>query len=140
MRSALLLILALANAAPASAQRLGARTTDPATMVSQMNSASPDEEMRTAIAAADAHPLGSAENPVRVAGPEGERAYLERLRCTDGSAPQAGNRRPAGVGPYGSVVAAYDVACGQARRRIVFDMYEEEYVETRAPDGFMLAR
>ena len=38
------------------------------------------------VAAAEAHPLGSLENPVRVGGPDGERAYLARLRCTNGSA------------------------------------------------------
>jgi hypothetical protein len=129
-------------AAPAVAQhqpRLGARTTSPEAMVAQMNPASPEEEISQAIAAADAHPLGSQENPVRVAGPDGERAYLARLHCADGVAVRVGARREAGVGPYGSVVGAYDVACASGPSRIVFDMYQEEHQETRAPAGFTLA-
>ena len=103
-------------AAPAAAQRLGARTASPEAMVAQMSQASPEEEMRALVAAADAHPLGTAENPVRVGGPEGERAYLAQLRCADGGAPRIGARREAGVGAFGSVVAAYEVDCGARRR------------------------
>ena len=85
-------------AAPAAAQqpRLGQRTTSPEAMVAQMNQASPEEEMRALAAAADAHPLGTLENPIRVGGPQGERAYLARLRCADGAAPRIGARREAG--------------------------------------------
>src|ERR1700733_6698329 len=93
-------------AAPALAQdhpRVGARTTSPEAMVAQMNPASPEEEMSQLIAAADAHPLGTLENPARAAGPDGERAYLVRLHCTDGAAVRIGARREAGIGPYGSV-------------------------------------
>ena len=57
-----------------------------------MSPASPEEEMRALVAAADAHPLGTLENPVRVGGPDGERAYLARLRCADGAGAQ--DRRP----------------------------------------------
>jgi hypothetical protein len=132
------LALVAALAAPASAQNLGARTTSPETMIAQMSPLSPEDEMRQSIAAADAHPLGSVENPIRVAGPDGERAYLARLRCADGSAPRVGARTDAGVGAYGSVVAAYEVGCAAAGR-LVFDMYQAEHVETRAPAGFTLA-
>ena len=109
-------------------------------MVAQLNRASPEEEMRALAAAADAHPLGTAENPVRVGGPVGERAYLGHLRCADGAAPRVGARGEAGIGAFGSMVAAYEVACGAAAGRIVFDMYHEEHVETRAPAGFTFAR
>jgi hypothetical protein len=129
-------------AAPALAQhepRVGARTTSPEAMVAQMNPASPEEEMSQLIAAADAHPLGTLENPVRVAGPDGERAYLARLHCADGAGARIGARHEAGIGPYGSVVGAYDVACAAGNSRIVFDMYQEEHQETRAPAGFTLA-
>lgn len=132
-------LLALAIAAPAAGQRLGARTTSPEAMVAQMDQASPDDEMRRLIADAGAHPLGTAENPVRVAGPDGERAYLGRLRCANGSNVAIGPRSAAGIGAFGSVVAAYDLTCGSERHRIVFDMYQEENVETRAPAGFTLA-
>jgi hypothetical protein len=125
-------------AAPAAAQRLGVRTASPEAMVAQMRQDSPEEEMRALVAAADAHPLGSAENPVRVGGPVGERTYLAHLRCAGGDAPRIGARREAGVGAFGSVVAAFEVGCGDATNRIVFDMYHEEHVETRAPAGFTL--
>jgi hypothetical protein len=130
-------------AAPALAQqqpRLGARTTSPEAMVAQMRQVSPEEEMREQIAAADAHPLGTVENPVRVGGPEGEHAYLGRLRCPDGTVPRVGGRSDAGVGAFGSRVSAYALTCGAASARIVFDMYHEEHVETRAPAGFTLVR
>ena len=129
-------------AAPALAQhqpRVGARTTSPEALIAQMNQGSPDEEMSRMIAAADQHPLGSLENPVRVAGPEGERAYLARLRCSDGAPVRIGARREAGVDPYGSVAGAYDVSCASGDSRIVFDMYQEEHQETRPPAGFTLA-
>ena len=141
MRTPLIAALLLV-AAPALAQhepRVGARTTSPDAMVAQMNPASPEEETSQLIAAADAHPLGSLENPVRVAGPDGERAYLARLHCADGAAARIGARHEAGVGPYGSVVGAYDVGCAAGSSRIVFDMYQEEHQESRAPAGFTMA-
>jgi hypothetical protein len=134
-----ILILAAAIAAPAAAQqqpRLGQRTTSPEAMVAQMNPASPEDETLALIAAAEAHPLGSAQNPIRVAGPQGERAYLARLRCPGGAAPRIGPRAEGGVGAYGSVVSAYDLSCGNAVSRLLFDIYQEEHVETRAPAGF----
>ena len=140
MRSLPLIACLLVSAAPALGQTLGARTTSPETMAAGLSRQSPEEELRALIAAADAHPLGTLENPVRVGGPEGERAYLGHLRCADGATPQVGARRQAGVGAFGSVVASYDVACGPAAGRIVFDMYHEEHVETRAPAGFSYAR
>jgi len=143
MRKPLILIAFLA-AAPVAAQqpgqpRLGARTQAPDRMVGAMSQVSPEEEMRALAAAADAHPLGSLENPVRVGGPEGERAYLGRLRCPDGRTPQVGARREAGPGAFGSVTAAYELNCGAVAARILFDMYHEEHRETRAPAGFTLA-
>ena len=140
MRTPLIAAL-LILAAPALAQqrpRVGARTTSPDAMVAQMNPVSPEEENSRLIAAADAHPLGSLENPVRVAGPDGERAYLVRLHCPDGTAARIGMRRDAGIGPYGSLVGAYDVGCAGGTSRIVFDMYQEENQETRPPAGFTL--
>jgi len=138
-----LIALILLAATPAFGQqsgqpRLGARTQSPEQLLGEMNRLSPEEEMRQQVEAADAHPLGTVENPVRVGGPEGEHAYLGRLRCADGSAPQIGTRRDAGVGAFGSVVGAYELACGPQVSRIVFDIYHEENVETRAPAGFTL--
>ncbi len=140
-----LIALAILAGAPAYAQpaapaqpQLGARTQSPADMVNAMNRVSPEEEMRQLAAAADAHPLGTVENPIRVGGPEGEHAYLGKLRCADGAIPRIGARHEAGVGAFGSVVGAYDLGCGTETRRVVFDMYQEEHVETRAPAGFTL--
>jgi hypothetical protein len=140
MRRFLILLFPLISA-PVAAQELGQRTTSPDAMVAQMSQASPEEEMRQAIAAADAHPLGTLENPVRVGGPEGEHAYLGRLRCADGATPRIGARSNAGVDAFGSLAAAYELSCSAAApAHIVFDMYHEEHVETRAPAGFTLAR
>lgn len=138
MRFLIPALLVLTAAAPAAAQRLGARTTSPTAMAAELRQIGPEEEMRALIAAAEAHPLGTAENPVRVGGPDGERAYLQRLRCAGGAAPLIGDRSNAGIGAFGSVVAAYVLACGNSRHRIVFDMYHEEHVETRAPADFTL--
>jgi hypothetical protein len=139
MRILFALLVSVCLAAPVAAQRLGARTTSPEQMIAQMDQNGPEEELRRLVAEADRHPLGSVENPVRVGGPEGEHAYLGRLRCADGAVPTVGTRSTAGVGAFGSVVAAFDVACGAEHHRIVFDMYHEEHVETRAPAGFTLA-
>ena len=99
--------------------------------------------LREAIAAAEAHPLGSRQNPVRVAGPSGERAYLARLRCADGSVPRIGPRSNAGVGVFGTVVDVFPLDCGSAapgRVSLVMDMYHSSHREERAPPGFTLAR
>ena len=138
MRALPLILTVFILASPASAQRLGERTTSPETMVGQMDRSSPEDEMRALVAAADAHPLGSVRNPIRVGGPDGERAYLARLRCADGTAPRSGARRDAGVGAFGSVVGAVAVNCGDAAVPLVFDIYHAEHVETRAPAGFTL--
>jgi hypothetical protein len=94
--------------------------------------------MARMVAAAAAYPLGTIENPVRVGGPEGERAYLARLTCEDGTPLRVGTRSDAGQGAFGSVASAYAVACGGTTRRIVFDMYHAEHVENRAPPGFAI--
>lgn len=98
-----------------------------------------DAVLQQAIAAAAAHPLGSAANPIRVAGPEGTQAYLARLKCADGSAPVIGARKAGGVGAYGSLVDLYPIDCGAAapgKLDLLVDIYHEENVERRAPPGF----
>ena len=97
--------------------------------------------MESQAAAAAVHALGTVQNPVRVGGPEGERAYLARLRCSDGAAPRIGARSAAGIGPYGSVTASYALDCGAAQPgavAVVLDMYHEEHRETRPPLGFRI--
>lgn len=116
---------------------IGQRTAPPGRLIAGA-SLIPDAAEDPTIAAAAAFPLGSAENPVRVGGPEGERAYLSRLRCADGSSPRLGARSDGGVGAFGSLVGAYRLSCGAATTNVVMDMYHEEHVEDRAPQGFTI--
>lgn len=139
--ASLFLAAALA-AAPASAQKLGERTVPPEQLLAELGLGVSDEELARAIAAADAHPLGTLENPVRVGGPAGERAYLARLRCGDGAVPRVGARVTGEIGAFGTIVDIYPLDCGAAApgsTRIVMDMYHSEHDEVRAPAGFSLA-
>jgi hypothetical protein len=140
MRSLALLPLLLLAAGPvAAAPKLGARTQPPQQIAP--GSVDPEAEIREAIAAADGHPLGSIANPVRAAGPEGERAYLARLRCADGKTPGIYPRGKGGVGAYGSLVDLFALDCGAAapgRVEVAMDAYQEEHVETRALGGFAI--
>ncbi|MDT9599205.1 hypothetical protein [Sphingosinicella rhizophila] len=136
----------LAAAAAFSSQALAApkpgdRTISPEKLLEQMGSGVSDAELERAVAEADAHPLGTNANPVRVGGPEGEHAYIGRLRCADGSAPKVGQRGSAGVGAFGTVVDLYPLDCGAAapgKFDLVMDMYHEEHRENRAPAGFRI--
>ena len=137
----MILSAAIASAAAAADDKLGARTMTPEQMLAEMGLGVSDEELERAIAAAAAHPLGSAANPVRVGGPSGERAYIARLRCGDGSRPKVGQRGSAGVGAFGTIVDRYPLDCGAAapgRLDLVMDMYHAEHREERAPTGFAI--
>lgn len=129
-------------AAPAAAQpQPGDRTISPEQMLRDLGLGPDQDDLRAAIEAAQAHPLGTVRNPVRVGGPDGERAYIARLRCADGNAPQVGERGSAGVGAFGTIVDVYPLDCGSAapgRFDIVMDMYHAEHRETRAPTGFTI--
>ncbi|SMF61492.1 hypothetical protein [Allosphingosinicella indica] len=133
--SALLAGSALLHAAPPREE-----SPVPRDLINAVDAQSPDAESDALAAVAAANPLGSKENPVRVGGPEGERAYLARLRCADGKAPQIGARSEAGAGGFGSVVASFAVTCpGAAPQAVIMDMYHEEHDETRAPAGLTLS-
>ena len=142
MRFPVLALCVATLAQPASAQQqpaqpgLGARTQSPEALFREMSSETPEQEMTRLVAAAAAYPLGTIENPVRVGGPDGERAYLARLSCADGTPLRVGTRSEAGQGGFGTIATAYGVACGGTTRRIVFDIYHQEHVENRAPAGF----
>lgn len=87
------------------------------------------------------HPLGSAKNPVRAAGPAGQRQYLSRLICEDGEPMSVFSRvGSSGIGPYGSIMDIYNVICdtenGVVEHRVYMDMYHSDYVETRPAAGF----
>ena len=144
MRRILLALTALAVAAPAAAAapKPGDRTVSPEALLAELGAGVSDAELARVAAEAERHPLGTAANPVRVGGPDGARAYVARLRCADGSTPKVGASSAAGVGAYGTVVAAWPLDCGAAAPGafpLVIDMYHEEHRETRAPEGFTLA-
>ena len=86
-------------------------------------------------------PLGSRENPVRAEGPPGQRAYLARLRCSNGRRPEFGRMGSAGMSPYGNIVDIYRVECrgGEpAVSEVFIDMYHRGHRETRAVPGFTI--
>jgi hypothetical protein len=92
-----------------------------------------------ALKAAEAHPLGSKDNPVRADMPGGQRAYLSRLRCADNAAPGYRRSGNLGAGVFGSIVDAYDVHCeGAEPVTVVMDMYFRGYTEARAVEGFRI--
>src|ERR671914_47081 len=97
MRIILLVASFFAIAAPAAAQNLGARTAAPQSHLPAGALAPGQDDLAQAIAVAEAHPLGSLANPIRVGGPAGERAYLLRLRCADRTVPRIGERGQGGV-------------------------------------------
>jgi hypothetical protein len=132
---------ALLVAVPASATPPREQSPAPKDLLAAVGSGNSDAELQAAIAAAAAHPLGSLQNPVRVGGPEGEQAYLARLRCGDGSAPKIGAKAAGGVGAYGSVVDSFALDCSPAAPgsvSLAFDIYHQEHVEQRAPAGFRI--
>lgn len=124
------------SAMPASAQRA-----TPRQMLEEMGRAPSRQEVARAVDRARERPLGTAANPVRVSGPGGERAYIDRLRCADGSAPRVGQRYNDGVGAFGTIVDVYPLDCGDAgpgRFNLVMDMYHDDHEEMEAPAGFTL--
>ena len=102
--------------------------------------ANSDDALAAAIAAADHHPLGTLDNPIRAAGPDGAKAYLARLRCADGSVPKLGAIAPGAADSYGTLTDLHPATCGAAPPINLFvDVYHEEHAETRPPAGFTLA-
>lgn len=98
-------------------------------------------QLKKAIAAAQAFPLGSEKNPVRSDMPPGERAYLSRLRCSDGTPPRFDRAGDVGPGPYGGILDLYDLRCasGQpATSEVYVDMYHPGYQEPQAVPGFTI--
>ena len=136
-------LAALAAAAAVPQRPLREQSPVPRDMLSAVGAGNTDAEMEQAIAAANAHPLGTAANPIRVGGPEGAQAYLATLRCADGKSPRIGAARQGGVGAFGSVLQLYPLDCGSAapgRIELNVDLYQEEHKETRAAAGFQAAR
>ncbi len=99
------------------------------------------KKLEKAIERAAEHPLGSEKNPVRVNMPPGQRAYLARLRCSDGKKPDFERGGSVGPGPFGSIVDVYDVNCGAAAPgnvAVYLDMYHPEHDEKNAVPGFTI--
>lgn len=129
--SIILASLALAACATAPAGNDGFDLFGP-----QMTSA----QLQRAIASASAHPLGSEKNPVRASMPPGQRAYLGRLRCSDGNAPAFQRGGSVGEGPFGGIMDVYNLQCltGEPKTASVYmDMYHD-HVEDRAVAGFTI--
>lgn len=78
--------------------------------------------------------LGSATNAVKAEGPFGQREFLRRLVCPDGSSPAFERYGSFGPGPDRHTVDGYDVACvtDGIRALIFMDMYHPGYRE-RSP-------
>lgn len=96
------------------------------------------KKLEKAIAAAEAFSLGSKENPVRENMPQGQRAYLSKLRCANGDAPKFERGGSAGESPYGYMMDVYEVSCSDAESvSIYMDMYHDGG-ETRPIPGFTI--
>lgn len=101
------------------------------------------KKLEKAIEKAEQHPLGNEKNPIRVNMPEGQRAYLARLRCSDGKAPSYQREGSIGAGPFGSIVDVYNVDCGEAlpgKVSVYLDMYHPEHEENRPVSSFTIER
>lgn len=97
------------------------------------------DEIATSVAAL---PLGTMANPVRAVGPTGQRAYLSRLRCTDGQRPDFHRLGSYGAGIYGRMIDGYEVTCpgsSDSSTTVFMDMYHPGYVETEPVSGFTIA-
>jgi len=86
--------------------------------------------------------LGTEQNPVRVSGPEGSRAYLSRLICDNNEIVSAFARQgSAGISPYGTMMDVYVVICdtnkGAVEHTLFIDMYHNDYEEQRPAKGFI---
>jgi outer membrane murein-binding lipoprotein Lpp len=84
--------------------------------------------------------LGTENNPVRAHAPQGQRAYLSRLKCSDGSRPQFNRAGSFGAGPYGSIIDGYALTCGGQRQDglIFMDMYHPGHQEDEAVPGYTI--
>lgn len=143
MRVIVMIAAAAFAAAAASAQPPREQLPASQEALAAVGEGTSDEELARMIAAADAYPIGSLENPVRVGGPEGALAYIARLRCSDGTAPRPGAPVEGGPGGFGSLIHRFALDCGRAlpsKATLFVDYYHEGHVEPRVPAGFVPAR
>ena len=130
MRLALALVATLL-ALPASAQQTSG-SIEIESMMEGRKTITPNWQAINAL------PLGDKGNPVRVYMPPGQHTYLSRLVCTGGGAPTFSRIGSFGMGPYRTIVDAYNVACGSNAARVFMDMYHPNYVERRPVPGFTI--
>jgi hypothetical protein len=134
LRQVGLICSALAISAPVAAQEVN----DLAAMMAEMGGGGlRSEKLKAAIDKAATKPLGSDKNPVRADGPPGQRAYLSRLRCADGTAPAFDRSGNIGPGIYGYIVDLYKVRCGDTVSEVRIDMYHR-HVEAQPVAGFTI--
>ncbi len=136
MRPSIIALALVLVATPVLAQQ-----STPRQMMEEMGLAPSRQDVARAVERARGRPLGTAANPVRVSGPDGEHAYIRRLRCADGNAPRVGERHNVGVGAFGTIVDVWPLNCGDSapgRFELIMDMYHDDYDETQAPAGFTL--
>lgn len=114
---------------------------DPYASMMAGESAIQGKQLEQALEKAAQYPLGSAENPVRAHFPQGQRAYLNRLRCADGQPPEYSRGGSVGDSPYSNIMDVYDVDCGDSapgRVSIYMDMYHKGHIEGEAVPDFAI--
>jgi len=101
-------------------------------------SAPADTRPAAGVAHVSLSPLGAERNPVRGRGPFGEREYLRRLRCSDGTAPTFERGGSVGEGGDEHILDVYSVLCPGAGRAtsVYMDMYHDDVRERRPIPGF----
>lgn len=128
----------LAAAIGLAAVPVYAQDSDPRALMRSLGMDLDEKKIAKAIDKASTKPLGSKDNPVRAYRPEGQHAYLARLRCADGNAPAFERRGNIGPGPFGTIVDDYVVKCADSGEQHVFmDMYHDN-VEARPVEGFTI--
>ncbi len=134
------LVAFLARPAPASAQSEAQSLAD---LIGAPLPKFPEgEELQALLKAAAAHPLGSAENPVRLGSIRASYIYISRLRCADGSRPVSRRLGQSSKMAFGRIADAYQVDCGArppGSVEVHIDPYHPGHDEDRAPTGFTLA-
>lgn len=85
--------------------------------------------------------LGTEDNPVRCDSPNGEAAYIRRLRDPDGHPPTFMRMGSFGPGPYGNLLDGYELHSvktpGVIHVDVIYmDMYHPGFVETRPVPGY----
>lgn len=85
--------------------------------------------------------LGTQENPIKADMPQGQRAYLNRLRCKDNTTPSYYRIGNVGIGAFGHIVDLYQLNCANSEpkeSKLYMDMYFPGHVENNAPNGFTI--